>query len=107
MMRKSAEILTPLADIIDINMGCPVKKVVGGQDGCSLMRNPTLAYDLVQAVKDGTDKPVSVKFRLGYTMDELNFVEFGQKCKMQELNLLQFTEELALKCIAEKPIGNL
>lgn len=79
MMRKSAEILTPLADIIDINMGCPVKKVVGGQDGCSLMRNPTLAYDLVQAVKDGTDKPVSVKFRLGYTMDELNFVEFGQK----------------------------
>lgn len=66
-------------DMIDINMGCPVKKVVGGQDGCSLMRNPKLASDLVKAVKDGTDKPVSVKFRLGYTMDELNFVEYGQK----------------------------
>ena len=79
LMRRAAENLTPIADMIDINMGCPVKKVVGGQDGCSLMRNPNLAADLVKAVKDGTDKPVSVKFRLGYTMDELNFVEFGQK----------------------------
>ena len=71
--------MNPLADMIDINMGCPVKKVVGGQDGCALMRTPDLAADLVKAVKSGTDKPVSVKFRLGYTMDELNFVEFGQK----------------------------
>lgn len=79
LMKQAAQMLTPLADMIDINMGCPVKKVVGGQDGCSLMRNPKLAADLVKAVKDGTDKPVSVKFRLGYTMDELNFVEYGQK----------------------------
>lgn len=82
LMRAAAEYLTPMADMIDINMGCPVNKVVKGQDGCSLMRNPALAADLVKAVKDGTDKPVSVKFRLGYTFDELNFVEFGQM--MQE-----------------------
>lgn len=82
LMKQAAEALSKYADMIDINMGCPVKKVVGGQDGCSLMRNPELAADLVKAVKDGTDKPVSVKFRLGYTMDELNFVEYGQK--MQE-----------------------
>ena len=78
LMKQAAETLSPLADMIDINMGCPVNKVVKGQDGCSLMRNPKLAADLVKAVKDGTDKPVSVKFRLGYTMDELNFVEYGQ-----------------------------
>lgn len=78
LMRAAAEYLTPMADMIDINMGCPVNKVVKGQDGCSLMRNPALAADLVKAVKDGTNKPVSVKFRLGYTFDELNFVEFGQ-----------------------------
>ena len=78
LMRAAAEYLTPLADTIDINMGCPVNKVVKGQDGCALMRNPELAADIVKAVKDGTDKPVSVKFRLGYTFDELNFVEFGQ-----------------------------
>ena len=82
LMRQAAEFLTQFADMIDINMGCPVKKVVGGQDGCALMRNPELAADLVKAVKDGTDKPVSVKFRLGYTADEMNYVEFGQK--MQE-----------------------
>ena len=82
LMRAAAEYFTPFADMIDINMGCPVNKVVKGQDGCSLMRNPSLAADLVKAVKDGTDKPVSVKFRLGYTLDELNFVEFGEQ--MQE-----------------------
>ncbi len=82
LMRQAAEFLSNYADMIDINMGCPVKKVVGGQDGCALMRTPELASDLVKAVKDGTDKPVSVKFRLGYTSDEMNYVEFGQK--MQE-----------------------
>ena len=82
MMRQAAEFLNDYADMIDINMGCPVKKVVGGQDGAALMRNPELAKDLVKAVKDGTDKPVSVKFRLGYTADEMNFVEYGQA--MQE-----------------------
>ena len=78
MMRKAAGFLTQYADMIDINMGCPVKKVVGGQDGAALMRTPELAADLVRAVKDGTDKPVSVKFRLGYTASEMNYVEFGQ-----------------------------
>lgn len=82
LMNYSSKYLSKFADILDINMGCPVKKVVTGQDGCALMRNQSLAADLVKAVKDGTDKPVSVKFRLGYTADEMNYVEFGQK--MQE-----------------------
>lgn len=82
LMKFSAEYLNQFADMLDINMGCPVNKVVKGQDGSALMRNPRLAMDLVKAVKDGTDKPVSVKFRLGYTFDEMNFVEFGQQ--MQE-----------------------
>lgn len=79
MMRRAAEFLNNYADMLDINMGCPVNKVVKGSDGCALMRNPDLAADLVKAVKDGTDKPVSVKFRLGYTAEEMNFVEFGEK----------------------------
>lgn len=78
LMKKASIYLSQRADMIDINMGCPVKKVVGGQDGCSLMRNPKLASDLVKAIKDGIDKPVSVKFRLGFTLDEMNFVEFGE-----------------------------
>ncbi len=79
LMKSAAEYLSQFADIIDINMGCPVNKVVKGQDGAALMRNPKLAAELVKAVKDGTDKPVSVKFRLGYTFDELNYIEFGQQ----------------------------
>lgn len=82
LMNAAAKSLSEFADMIDINMGCPVNKVVKGQDGCSLMRNPALAAEIVRAVKEGTDKPVSVKFRLGYTADEMNYVEFGQK--MQE-----------------------
>lgn len=82
LMKYSSEYLSQFADMLDINMGCPVNKVVKGQDGSALMRNPSLAADLVKAVKDGTDKPVSVKFRLGYTADEMNYVEFGQQ--MQE-----------------------
>lgn len=77
LMYNAARLLSNDADIIDINMGCPVNKVVKGQDGASLMRNIPLAKDIVQAVKEGTDKHVSVKFRLGYTAEEMNYVEYG------------------------------
>jgi len=82
LMAEAAQILEPYANIIDINMGCPVNKVVKGQDGCALMRNPDLAAEIVREIKSAVKTPVSVKFRLGYSLDELNFVEFG--VKMQE-----------------------
>ncbi len=82
MIADCAEYLQKYADMIDINMGCPVNKVVKGTDGCALMRNPDLAAEIVRTTKDQIHLPLSVKFRLGYTFDELNFVEFGQK--MQE-----------------------
>ena len=82
MIAKCAKYLEQYADMIDINMGCPVNKVVKGTDGCALMRNSDLAQEIVRAVKAEISVPLSVKFRLGYTFDELNFVEFGQK--MQE-----------------------
>ncbi len=77
MIANCAKYLEQFADMIDINMGCPVKKVTGGNDGCALMRNDRLAYDIVQAVKEKVSIPVSVKFRLGFTAEEMNFVEFG------------------------------
>ena len=82
MIADSAEYLQRFADMIDINMGCPVNKVVKGTDGCALMRNPDLAAEIVKTVKSQITIPLSVKFRLGYTFDELNYVEYGQK--MQE-----------------------
>ena len=82
MIANCARYLEQYADMIDINMGCPVNKVVKGTDGCALMRNVELAQEIVKEVKANISKPLSVKFRLGYTFDELNFVEFGEK--MQE-----------------------
>ena len=82
LMANAAKILETYADIIDINMGCPVNKVVKGQDGCALMRNPQLAYQIVKEIKSAVKTPVSVKFRLGYTNEEINFINFG--VKMQE-----------------------
>ncbi len=78
LMAKAAKILEENADIIDINMGCPVNKVVKGSDGSALMKNPALAADIVKIVRASVKCPVSVKFRLGYTADSMNFVEFGQ-----------------------------
>lgn len=82
MIADCAKYLQKYADMIDINMGCPVNKVVKGTDGCALMRNPELAEEIVRTVKSQIDIPLSVKFRLGYTVDEMNYVEYGQR--MQE-----------------------
>lgn len=82
MIADCAKYLQKYADMIDINMGCPVNKVVKGTDGCALMRNPELAEKIVRTVKSQIDIPLSVKFRLGYTVDEMNYVEYGQR--MQE-----------------------
>lgn len=78
LMAKSAKILENKADIIDINMGCPINKIVKGNDGCSLMRNPQLARDIVIAVKEAVKLPVTCKFRLGWGQDSKNFIEFAQ-----------------------------
>ena len=78
LMAKSAKILKEKADIIDINMGCPINKIVKGHDGCSLMKEPELARDIVIAVKEATNKPITCKFRLGWSQDSKNFIEFAQ-----------------------------
>ncbi len=78
LMAKSAKILEKKADIIDINMGCPINKIVKGNDGCALMKNPELAKDIVIAVKETVNIPVTCKFRLGWGLDTKNFIEFAQ-----------------------------
>jgi len=60
------------ADIIDINMGCPVKKVVKSYAGSALMRNEDLAGEIMQAVKNAVSVPVTVKMRLGWDDESLN-----------------------------------
>ncbi len=62
-------------DIIDINMGCPVRKVFGNGDGSALMANPALITEIVQAVKEGAKRPVTVKMRAGIEMGKPLAVE--------------------------------
>jgi len=60
------------AAIIDINMGCPVKKVVNGDAGSALMRNEKLAGDIIEAVVKAVNLPVTLKMRTGWDMDSRN-----------------------------------
>lgn len=63
--------------LIDVNMGCPVTKVVNKGEGSALMRTPELAADVVCAMVAAVDVPVTVKFRAGWDQSERNAVEFA------------------------------
>lgn len=60
---------------IDLNMGCPVPKVVKNGEGSALLKNPQLIYDLVYAVVQAAEKPVTAKIRIGWDADSINAVE--------------------------------
>jgi tRNA-dihydrouridine synthase B len=69
------------AAIIDINMGCPVKKVVNGDAGSALMRVPDLAARLIEATVKAVDVPVTVKMRMGWCHDNLNAPELARRAQ--------------------------
>lgn len=64
--------------ILDINMGCPVPKVVKNGDGAALMKNPDLVYDIVYAVVKNSEKPVTIKIRKGFDEESINAVEVAK-----------------------------
>ena len=69
------------ADILDINMGCPVGKIAGNEDGCALMRSPETAQKIIEAVTKAVSCPVTVKFRKGWDKGCVNAAEFAQMCQ--------------------------
>jgi nifR3 family TIM-barrel protein len=66
------------ADAVDINMGCPVKRIVNGGGGSALMREPELVAKLIRAMVEAIDKPVTVKIRAGWDNGCRNAVEIAQ-----------------------------
>lgn len=64
-------------DILDINMGCPVPKVVNNGDGSALMKNPVLAGKIIEGMVKAINKPVTVKIRKGFDDEHINAVEMA------------------------------
>ena len=65
-------------DILDINMGCPVPKVVNNGEGSALMKNPKLVHEIIRKTANVIEKPVTVKIRKGFTEDTVNAVEIAK-----------------------------
>lgn len=82
-MLESGEYLGACGEIppsaIDINMGCPMAKIVGNGEGSALMKTPELAGRIVRAVTDAVHIPVTVKMRIGWDRNEINAVEFAKR----------------------------
>ena len=79
MMRRAVEKTAGLPfAMIDINMGCPVPKIVKNGEGSALMKEPLKASEIVREMKKATDKPVTVKFRKGFSAGEDTAVEFAK-----------------------------
>ena len=79
VMAYAARALDDLPNaVLDINMGCPVPKVVRNGEGSALMQDPGLVYDIVKAAVGAASKPVTVKIRKGFDDDHVNAVELAK-----------------------------
>ena len=82
LFAESVKLIEELgASSIDINMGCPVKKIVANRSGSYLMKDMILAAEIIKAVKNSTKLPVSVKFRKGWDNQNVNAVQFAKMCE--------------------------
>ena len=78
MAEIAAQVAEGPYEIIDINMGCPVPKIVNNGEGSALMKNPKLAGEILTAMVKAVKKPVTVKFRKGFYNGEASAVEFAK-----------------------------
>jgi tRNA-dihydrouridine synthase B len=80
IMASACEIFNSRDDIciVDVNMGCPVHKIVKNGEGSALMNNPKLAAQIIKEMKKVSTKPVTVKFRKGFDSNSVNAVEFAK-----------------------------
>lgn len=88
-MAEAARILKGQgARIIDINMGCPARKVTSGASGSALMREPDHALSLIEAVVGAVDVPVTLKMRLGWDHDSLNAPDIARRAEEAGVQML-------------------
>ena len=82
-MAEAASILSDMDRfrIIDINMGCPAPKITKNNEGSALMKDPALAFEIIESVKMASKLPVTVKFRKGWDDSSVNAVEFARNAE--------------------------
>jgi len=78
LLATGARLAAGLGDLIDINMGCPVRKVVGSGAGSALLQDPDRVRSVVAAVRRATKLPLTVKIRSGWGADSLNYLLIGR-----------------------------
>jgi nifR3 family TIM-barrel protein len=78
MLADGARLAAPYADLIDINMGCPVRKVVGTGSGSALLREPDKVKNIIRQVRAATTLPLTIKIRSGWQADDPNYLEIGR-----------------------------
>ena len=102
-MGEAAKIVSDLgAGAIDINMGCPAKKVVGGYSGSALMRDLRKASAIIESVVNAVDVPVSLKARLGWDDGSKNAKDLGllaEQCGVQFITIHARTRNQFYNCL--------
>jgi nifR3 family TIM-barrel protein len=78
LLAEGARLVEGYGELIDINMGCPVRKVVGSGAGSALLREPAKVREIVRRVRRATGLPLTIKIRTGWTSEEPTFLEIGR-----------------------------
>jgi len=78
LLAEGARLAAGFGDLLDINMGCPVRKVVGSGAGSALLQSPDKVRSIVRAVRRATDLPFTVKIRTGWNAESANYLEIGR-----------------------------
>ena len=78
LLAEGARLIAGHGDLIDINMGCPVRKVVGSGAGSALLREPAKVAAIVRAVRQATTLPLTIKIRTGWDSDAASFLEIAR-----------------------------
>ena len=94
------------ADLIDINMGCPVGKIVSNGDGSALMRDPEKAARIAQAVVEASPVPVTVKMRRGWDKGSINAVELSRMLEQAGVSALAVHGRTGPRCTPGRRIGS-
>lgn len=77
-LAEAAKIVEEGGELIDLNLGCPVKKVVRSGSGSALLRTPEKVADILRAVRKATSRPLTIKIRSGWDHDSINFMEIAR-----------------------------